>query len=103
MGMERKVLIFHCMDNGCFFSMNRTGGSSLPKRVNKKYHIPGKLVVASGGALEMMTDEMARVIKEVKPLLTVVITRCRGIWTPAVKSMQGTSRRRGGRRSRRSC
>jgi hypothetical protein len=74
MGMERKVLIFHCMDNGCFFSMNRTGGSSLPKRVNKKYHIPGKLVVASGGALEMMTDEMARVIKEVKPLLTVVIT-----------------------------
>jgi hypothetical protein len=62
------------MDNACFFSMNRTGGSSLPKRVGKTYHIPGKLVVASGYWLEMLTDEMARVIREVKPMLAVVIT-----------------------------
>jgi hypothetical protein len=74
MGMEKKVLVFYCMDNACFFSMNRTGGSSLPKRVGRTYHIPGKLVVASGYSLEMLTDEMARVIREVKPLLAVVIT-----------------------------
>jgi hypothetical protein len=74
MGMEKKVLVFYCMDNACFFSMNRTGGSSLPKRVGRTYHIPGKLVVASGNSLEMMTDEMAKVIREVKPLLAVVVT-----------------------------
>jgi hypothetical protein len=74
MGMEKKVLVFYCMDNACFFSMNRTGGSSLPKRVGRTYHIPGKLVVASGYSLEMMTDEMAKVIREVKPLLAVVVT-----------------------------
>ncbi len=74
MGMEKKVLVFYCMDNACFFSMNRTGGSGLPKRVGKTYHIPGKLVVASGYSLEMLMDEMARVIKEVKPMLAVVIT-----------------------------
>jgi hypothetical protein len=76
MGMEKKVLFFYCMDNTgtCFFSMNRTGGSSLPERVGKTYHIPGKLVVASGYSLEILTDEMARVIKEVKPMLAVVIT-----------------------------
>jgi hypothetical protein len=74
MGMEKKVLVFYCMGNACFFSMNRTGGSSLPKRVGKTYHIPGKLVVASGYSLEMKTEEMARVIREVKPMLAVVVT-----------------------------
>jgi hypothetical protein len=30
--MSKQVLVFHCMDNGSFFSMDRCGGSSLPKK-----------------------------------------------------------------------
>jgi hypothetical protein len=62
------------MDNGVFFSMDRNGGSSLPKKVSGTYHIPGKLVVASGYALEMMAEQMATVAKETKPGMLVVIT-----------------------------
>ncbi len=46
--MSKQVLVFHCMDNGSFFSMDRCGGSSLPKKMNNAYHITGKLVVVSG-------------------------------------------------------
>ena len=72
--MTNQVLVFHCMDNGTFFSMDRMGGSTLPAKVSGKYHIKGKLVVASGYALEMMVERMAEVAKEVKAGLTVVIT-----------------------------
>jgi hypothetical protein len=72
--MSKQVLLFHSMDNGVFFSMDRNGGSSLPKKVSRMYHIPGKLVVASGYALEMMTEQMAMVVKETKPGMVVVIT-----------------------------
>ncbi len=89
MGMEKKVLDFYCMDNACFFSMNRTGGWSLPKRVGRTYHIPGKLVVASGYSLEMMTDEMARVIREVKPLLAVVVTPMPRYLDPCCEEHEG--------------
>jgi hypothetical protein len=72
--MTSQVLVFHCMDNGSFFSMDRMGGSTLPAKVSGKYHIKGKLVVASGYALELMVERMAEVIKEVKAGLTVVVT-----------------------------
>ncbi len=66
--------VLHCMDNGSFFSMDRMGGSTLPAKVSGQYHIKGKLVVASGYALEMMVERMAEVIKEVKAGLTMVVT-----------------------------
>ncbi len=69
-----EVLVFHCMDNGTFFSMEGHGGSTLPKKISGKYHIPGKLVVASGYALELMVEKMADMAKEVKPGMVVVIT-----------------------------
>jgi hypothetical protein len=72
--MSKQVLLFHSMDNGVFFSMDRNGGSSLPRKVSGMYHIPGKLVVASGYALEMMAEQMAMVAKEAKPGMLVVIT-----------------------------
>ena len=62
--MSKQVLVFHCMDNGSFFSMDRCGGSSLPKKKNNAYHITGKLVVASGYALELMVEQMAHIVKE---------------------------------------
>jgi hypothetical protein len=89
MGMEKIVLVFYCMDNACFFSMNRTGGSSLPNRVGKIYHIPGKLVVASGYSLEMMTEEMARVIREVKRMLAVVVTPMPRYLDPCCEEHEG--------------
>ncbi len=72
--MTKQVLLFHSMDNGVFFSMDRNGGSSLPKKISNAYHIPGKLVVASGYELEMMAEQMAYIAKETKPGLVVVIT-----------------------------
>jgi len=71
--MGSQVLIFHCMDNGTFLSLDRNGGSSLPKRVERKFHIPGKLVVASGFVLEQMLEQMLRVVEAVKPGLAVII------------------------------
>ncbi len=73
-GMQRKVLIFHCMDNGSFFSMSRSGVSSLPVKKDRKYHIPGKLVVATGCTLELMVEQMLGVAEEVRPDLTIIIT-----------------------------
>jgi len=66
---EHTVLVFHCMDNGSFFSMNKTGGSSLPRKdkKDKLYHIEGKLVVANGYSLELMTDQMGKIVSKVKP------------------------------------
>ncbi len=72
--MTKQVLLFHSMDNGVFFSMDRNGGSSLPRKISNAYHIPGRLVVASGYALEMMAEQMAYIAKETKPGLVVVIT-----------------------------
>jgi hypothetical protein len=72
--MSNQVLVFHCMDNGTFFSMDRLGGSTLPTKINGSYHIKGRLVVASGYALELMVEKMAEVMKEAKAGLTVVIT-----------------------------
>ncbi len=72
--MSKQVLVFHCMDNGSFFSMDRCGGSSLPKKKNNAYHITGKLVVASGYALELMVEQMAHIVKEGKVGTAVVIT-----------------------------
>jgi len=73
---EHTVLVFHCMDNGSFFSMNKTGGSSLPRKDkrDKIYHIEGKLVVANGYSLELMTDQMGRIVNKVKPGLAVIVT-----------------------------
>jgi hypothetical protein len=62
------------MDNGTFFSVEGHGGSTLPKKISGKYHIPGKLVVASGYALELMVEKMADIAKEAKPGMVVVIT-----------------------------
>jgi uncharacterized membrane protein YgcG len=64
------------MDNGSFFSMNKTGGSSLPRKDKKDkiYHIEGKLVVANGYSLELMTDQMGRIVNKVKPGLAVIVT-----------------------------
>jgi hypothetical protein len=73
-GMQGKVLIFHCMDNGSFFSMSRSGVSSLPVKKDRKYHIPGKLVVATGCTLELMVEQMLGVAEEVRPDLTIIIT-----------------------------
>ena len=42
--------------------------------MDKKYHVTGKLVVASGYVLENMVDQMARIAKEVKAGLVVVVT-----------------------------
>jgi hypothetical protein len=73
---EHTVLVFHCMDNGSFFSMNKTGGSSLPRKdkKDKRYHIEGKLVVANGYSLELMTDQIGRIVNKVKPGLAVIVT-----------------------------
>jgi uncharacterized membrane protein YgcG len=73
-GMQGKILIFHCMDNGSFFSMSRSGVSSLPVKKDRKYHITGKLVVATGCTLELMVEQMLAVAEEVKPDLTIIIT-----------------------------
>ncbi len=73
-GMQGKVLIFHCMDNGSFFSMSRSGVSSLPVKKDRKFHVPGKLVVATGSTLEMMVEQMLKVVDEVRPDLTIIIT-----------------------------
>jgi hypothetical protein len=73
-GMQGKVLILHCMDNGSFFSMSRSGVSSLPVKKDRKFHIPGKLVVATGCTLEMMVEQMLRVADEVRPDLTIIVT-----------------------------
>jgi len=72
--LSGEVLVFHCMDNGTFFSMEGHGGSTLPKKISGKYHIPGKLVVASGYALELMVEKMVDISKEARPGLLVVIT-----------------------------
>jgi hypothetical protein len=73
---DHMVLVFHCMDNGSFFSMNKTGGSSLPRKDKKDkiYHIEGKLVVANGYSLELMTDQMGRIVSKAKPGLAVIVT-----------------------------
>jgi hypothetical protein len=73
---EHTVLVFHCMDNGSFFSMNKTGGSSLPRKdkKDKRYHIEGKLVVANGYSLELMTDQIGKIVNKVKPGLAVIVT-----------------------------
>ena len=74
-GMDKKVLVFHCMDNGSFFSTDRCGVSKLPRKSGGRYHIEGKLVVATGHALELtLIDQMARVASAVKPGLTVIIS-----------------------------
>jgi hypothetical protein len=75
-GNDHLVLVFHCMDNGSFFSMNKMGGSSLPRKDKKDkiYHIEGKLVVANGYSLELMTDQMGTIVNRVKPGLAVIVT-----------------------------
>ncbi len=72
--MSKQVLVFHCMDNGSFFSMDRSGGSSLPKKISNVYHIIGRLVVAFGYALELMVEQIAHIVKEGKVGTAVVIT-----------------------------
>jgi hypothetical protein len=57
--------------------------------VGRTYHIPGKLVVASGYSLEMMTDEMAKVIREVKPLLAMVVTPMPRYLDPCCEEHEG--------------
>jgi uncharacterized membrane protein YgcG len=54
--------------------MSRSGVSSLPVKKDRKYHIPGKLVVATGCTLELMVEQMLGVAEEVKPDLTIIIT-----------------------------
>jgi microcompartment protein CcmL/EutN len=71
--MKGKVLLFHCMDNSTYMSMDRTGGSSLPKKESGIFHIPGKLIVASGYALEQMVETMLRIAGKVKPGLVEIV------------------------------
>jgi len=75
-GMAGKVLVFHCLDNGTFFSMNKTGGTSLPRRdkSDRIFHVPGRLIVASGYALELMLDNVMKISRAVEPSMTVIIT-----------------------------
>ena len=54
--------------------MSRSGVSSLPVKKDRKFHIPGKLVVATGCTLEMMVEQMLRVADEVRPDLTIIVT-----------------------------
>ncbi len=97
--MSKQVLLFHSMDNGVFFSIDRNGGSSLPRKISNAYHIPGKLVVASGYALEMMAEQMATIAKETKPGLVVVITprTCRVKLLKAVWNLKRETYHREGR------
>ena len=85
-GMAGKVLVFHCLDNGTFFSMNKTGGTSLPRRDKSDgiFHIPGRLIVASGYALELMLDNVMKISRAVEPSMTVIITPMPRFWTLAV-------------------
>jgi hypothetical protein len=62
---ELKVLIFHCIDNGSLFSLSKSGVSSLPTKKDRQYHIPCKLVVATGYTLENMMEQMLRIAAEV--------------------------------------
>ncbi len=73
-GMQGKILVLHCMDNGSFFSLSRSGVSSLPTKKDRQYHIPGKLVVATGYTLENMVAQMLRIVQEVGPDLAFIIT-----------------------------
>ncbi len=43
--MSKQVLLFHSMDNGVFFSMDRNGDSSLPKKMNGS--VPRRLFFAA--------------------------------------------------------
>jgi hypothetical protein len=72
-GMRQQVIVFHCMDNGSFLSLNRTGGSSMPRKIDRKYHIPGKLVVATGFVLEQMLEQMLKIVSAAKPAAAVII------------------------------
>jgi len=45
--MSKTVLVLHSMDNETFMSMDRTGGTSLPKKEGGIFHIPGKFVVVT--------------------------------------------------------
>jgi hypothetical protein len=72
-GMQGKVLILHCMDNGSFFSLSRSGVSSLPTKKDRQYHIPGKLVVATGYTLENMVEQMLRIVRETGPDLAFIV------------------------------
>jgi hypothetical protein len=56
--------------------MNKTGGASLPRndKKDKRYNIEGKLVVANGYSLELMTEQIGKIVNTVKPSLTVIVT-----------------------------
>jgi len=71
--MSGKVILFHCMDNGTFMSLDRAGMTSLPRKSKGVFHIPGKLVVATGYVLEQMVETMVRIATKVKPGLVEII------------------------------
>jgi hypothetical protein len=71
--MSKKIIMFHCMDNGTFMSLDRAGMTSLPKKSKGVFHIPGRLIVASGYVLEQMVETMVKIATKVKPGLVEVI------------------------------
>ena len=72
--VEKDILVFYCLDNSSVFSMDRAGGSSLPKKVGKAYHIEGRLVVVTGFTLEMLVESMLKIVKAARPALTIIVT-----------------------------
>jgi hypothetical protein len=72
-GGGKKVVVLHCMDNECFFSMDRDG-STLPKKSNKKSHIQGRLVVAKGDQLAQILEYMTPILNAARNGLAVVVT-----------------------------
>jgi uncharacterized membrane protein YgcG len=73
-GLEGKVLVLHCLDSGIYFSMDMNGGLSLPLKEKGRYHIPGKLVIASGESLSLIMEQLLPFIKELRTAATVVVT-----------------------------
>jgi hypothetical protein len=49
-------------------------GQEVSVKKERKFHIPGKLVVATGSTLKMMVEQMLKVADEVRPDLTIIIT-----------------------------
>ena len=96
---DHMVLVFHCMDNGSFFSMNKTGGPASLGKIRRTKFIIGKLVVANGYSLELMTDQMGQIVSRVKPGLAVIVTPMPRYLDPCCETLWGRGRKNSWRRT----
>ena len=70
---ESGTIVLHCLDNEAFFSLDKNG-STLPRKVNKKYHVPGKVAVAKGDQPALLLDYMMPLLKGHRTGPAVIIT-----------------------------